>query len=292
MEPSREAAAAGQVMTLENAPQVLGDIERLKTKEKNGALTKDEQIDLHHAENLLARAQVTNLEAKQKALSKLAAPRDLHSTELEALAKAKSMLARPWPGTAPKPEPQTTAPTTQSSSSLPPGDTSTTHGVTPPTGTATSSQAGTGDTTGTAATGSTTSTASSGDTTAPGGTHTTNGVAAPPVGHGNRIPEDTTHPEHIDLANRREKMPGMNGTQLRTLIVDWESGENWTPQQSVVGAPTFCRLWANVPDASLHQERYEQPVLQGACAGADKMSALPALIPSTRRPHKTHETCP
>jgi hypothetical protein len=49
--------------------------------------------------------------------------------------------------------------------------------------------------------------------------------------------------------SREKKMPGMNGTQLRTLIVDWESGENWTPQQSVLGAPTFCRLWANVPDA-------------------------------------------
>jgi hypothetical protein len=187
---------------------VLGDIERLKSKEQNGGLTKDEQINLHHAENLLARSQVTNLEAKQKALSKLPTPRDLHSTELAALAKAKAMLARPWPGTAPKPESQaTTAATTQSSSgSLPPRDTSTTHGVIPPAGTATSSQAGTGDTTGSTATGSTTSTASSGDTTAPApgsGTHTTNGVTAPPVGHGNRIPEDTTHPEHIDLAKKR-----------------------------------------------------------------------------------------
>ena len=34
MEPSKETAAAGQVMTLENAPMVLGDIERLKSKEK------------------------------------------------------------------------------------------------------------------------------------------------------------------------------------------------------------------------------------------------------------------
>ncbi|WP_395735296.1 EndoU domain-containing protein, partial [Prosthecobacter sp.] len=56
--------------------------------------------------------------------------------------------------------------------------------------------------------GTTTSTASSGGTTTPSigrgsGTHTTNGVTAPPVGHGNLIPEDTTHPEHIDLANRR-----------------------------------------------------------------------------------------
>ncbi|MHB1083060.1 MAG: EndoU domain-containing protein [Prosthecobacter sp.] len=192
-------------MTLENGDKVLGTIDRLKAKEKNGALTKDEQIELHHNENILARTQVTNLEAKQKALSKLATPRDLHSTELAALAKAKAMLARPWPGTAP-------ATTTQSSSgSLPPGDTSTTHGVTPPTGssTATSSHAGTGNTTGTTATGSTTSTASSGDSIAPGsGTHTTNGVAAPPVGHGNRIPEDTTHPEHIDLATRRAENLG------------------------------------------------------------------------------------
>ena len=44
-------------MTLDNAPQVLGDIERLKSKEKNGGLSKDEQINLHHAETLLARAQ-------------------------------------------------------------------------------------------------------------------------------------------------------------------------------------------------------------------------------------------
>ncbi len=201
MEPSKEAASAGQVMTLENAHEVLGDIERLKAKEKNGGLTRDEQIDLHHAENLLARAQVTNLEAKQQALGKLPTPRDLHSTELEALAKAKAMLARPWPGAAPA------STTTQSSSgSLPPGDTATTSGVTPPAGTATSGHTGTGDTPGTTATGTTTSTASSGGTLTPStgsGTHTTNGVTAPEIGHGNLIPEDTTHPEHIDLARRR-----------------------------------------------------------------------------------------
>lgn len=201
MEPSKEAASAGPVMTMENGGQVLDTIDRLKAKEKNGALTMDEQIELHHNENILARTQVTNLEAKQKALSKLPKPRELHSTELAALAKAKAMLARPWPGTAP-------ATSTQSSSgSLPPGDTSTTHGVIPPTGSSnasSSSQAGTGNTTGTTATGGRTSTASSGDTPAPGGaTHTTNGVAAPPVGYGNPIPEDTTHPEHIELAKRR-----------------------------------------------------------------------------------------
>ncbi len=190
-------------MTLENAHEVLGDIERLKAKEKNGGLTRDEQIDLHHAENLLARAQVTNLEAKQNDLGKLDTPRDLHSTELDALAKAKAVLARPWPGTAPA------STSTQSSrGSLPPGDTATTSGVTPPAGIATSGHTGTGDTPGTTATGTTTSTASSGGTLTPAtgsgsGTHTTSGVTAPEIGHGKLIPEDTTHSEHIDLARRR-----------------------------------------------------------------------------------------
>ena len=90
--------------------------------------------------------------------------------------------------------------THSSGGSLPPRDTSTTHGATPPTGTATGSHAGTGDTE------SPTSTASSRDSNAPGGgTHTTNGVTAPEIGHGNPIPENTTHKEHIDLANRRVK---------------------------------------------------------------------------------------
>ncbi len=71
-------------------------------------------------------------------------------------------------------------------------------GLTPPAGTST------GTRTSTANADLTTVTASSGDSTSPGGsTHTTNGVAAPPVGHGNRIPEYTTHPEHIDLAKKR-----------------------------------------------------------------------------------------
>jgi|GEM_PF-6149565 len=71
-------------------------------------------------------------------------------------------------------------------------------GVTPPAGNSSDNLTSTANADGT------TVTASSGDSTSPGGsTHTTNGVAAPPVGYGNRIPEDTTLPEHIDLATRR-----------------------------------------------------------------------------------------
>ncbi len=51
-----------------------------------------------------------------------------------------------------------------------------------------------------------TSASRSGGTSAPANgrsTHTPGGIEAPPVGHGNLIPENTTHPGHIDLANRR-----------------------------------------------------------------------------------------
>ncbi|MCF7790272.1 MAG: hypothetical protein K9N47_29400 [Prosthecobacter sp.] len=51
-----------------------------------------------------------------------------------------------------------------------------------------------------------TSTSRSGSTSAPAagrGPRTPGGIAAPPVGHGNLIPVNTTHPGHIDLANRR-----------------------------------------------------------------------------------------
>jgi predicted ABC-type ATPase len=103
--------------------------------------------------------------------------------------------------------------THSSGADLPPGDSSTTDGVTPPAGNNHGTSTGTGEGDGN------TSTGSSGDTTSPrGGTHSTNGVKAPSVGHGNLIPENTTHPEHLDLARRRaenlEKIAGKRKLNL------------------------------------------------------------------------------
>jgi hypothetical protein len=87
----------------------------------------------------------------------------------------------------------------------PQGSTATSHGDTPPTGHVTSTHNFDGGTDGTSG-GSHTSDGVTPPGGSPGstGSSRTDGTSAPPqIGHGRLIPEDTTSPEHIDLARRR-----------------------------------------------------------------------------------------
>lgn len=77
---------------------MLGNIERLKEKQKAGKLSLDEQRELAQSENVVALTQVANLEAEQQALRKLPQPRELDPAKAEALEKAREVLKRPWPG--------------------------------------------------------------------------------------------------------------------------------------------------------------------------------------------------
>lgn len=200
-QPPAGAPPASPAVTLKDAEKVLGNIERLKEKQKAGKLSLDEQRELAHSENVVALTQVANLEAEQQVLRKLPQPRELDPAKAEALEKAREVLKRPWPGG----ESATTSTQSSGGSQLP-GSTATANGDAPATGHATGAQTGTGEDHGKTGTGGRTTTASSGGTTTPAtesGSHTTNGVAAPPVGHGNTIPENTTSAEHIDLARKR-----------------------------------------------------------------------------------------
>ncbi|WP_395746542.1 hypothetical protein [Prosthecobacter sp.] len=92
--PTPKAAA-----DLEEAGRVIDDIKRLQTKAGEGPLSAEEQRELHHAEATLALTQVAHLEKEQQELRKLSPPRELDKFKTKALAEAKAVLQRPWPGT-------------------------------------------------------------------------------------------------------------------------------------------------------------------------------------------------
>ncbi len=128
----------------------------------------------------LAQAQQVVVDHVQK-LEKQPGPRsDTRQKELDA---AKAALARLAP-----PEGPSTS-THSSSGSQPAGTSATTNGDTPPTGIDSGAPPE-----GSRSRGEPSATTA---TTAPGG------GKAPQVGYGKLIPENTTHPEHLDLARRR-----------------------------------------------------------------------------------------
>ncbi len=142
----------------------------------------------------LAQAQQVVADHVQRLESQPGPRSDARQKELDASKAALSRL-EPMEGTATS--------THSSGGGQPAGSTASTNGDMPTEGHVTGTMDA-GTTTFTTGAGGQTSTASANATTSPGGgTHTTNGVKAPPVGHGNLIPENTTHPDHLDLATRR-----------------------------------------------------------------------------------------
>ena len=133
-QPSSTPPTALPVPTFEEASTANQTIDKLKAQ--NSPLSPDQQQKLDAAEKTFARRTEQNILNQQAGIEKRGGK--LHPTTAKALEAARATLARPRPegntdivGT----PGQTTSSTASSSSPLPPADTATTHGVTPPAGT-------------------------------------------------------------------------------------------------------------------------------------------------------------
>jgi hypothetical protein len=179
--------------------EAIEGIARLQDKAKTRELSSGEKRELDQHEKTLATTRTYHLENEQKALSGLNPPRELHPTQAQKLENERAILQRPVPG-----EPPANS-THSSGGGQSQGSTATSNGDTPPTGHVTSTHNFDGGTDGTSG-GSHTSDGVTPPGGSPGatGSSRTEGTSAPPqIGHGRLIPEDTTSPEHIDLARRR-----------------------------------------------------------------------------------------
>ena len=108
-QPPQTYPAPAPAATLQEVGKVLGNIERLKDKAKDGRLSLDEQRELDHNEKVLAHTRVKNLEKEQQVIRSLPKPRELNPHKTQVLADAKAVLARPVPGD-PRPAPESSEP--------------------------------------------------------------------------------------------------------------------------------------------------------------------------------------
>ena len=133
-QPSSTPPTALPVPTFEEAGTAKQTIDKLKAH--NSPLSAEQQQTLDAAEKTFARKTEDNILKQQAGIEKRGGK--LHATTAKALEAARATLARPRPeGNTDivAPPDKTTSSTASSSSPLPPADTATTQGVTPPAGT-------------------------------------------------------------------------------------------------------------------------------------------------------------